>query len=136
MKCIESVGIMKMKRLAFNGGFTFIELMVTVVAIGIVAAIVTPYFDVAIERAKFKAQNREIISELRTARSEAITKKAPYGLYFDGNSKIITMFADKINLSGFKFDLGSDSVIASDTLPPIYSYLWATWPPEWQDLSS
>jgi type IV fimbrial biogenesis protein FimT len=125
-KTLESVGIMKMKRFASNRGFTLIELMVTVVAIGIVAAIVTPHFDIAIERAKFKAQNREIISELRTARSEAITKKAAYGLYFDSNSKIITMFADKVNLSSFKFDLGSDSIITSDTLPPIYSYLWAT----------
>ncbi len=115
-----------MKKLAKNRGFTLIELMVTVVAIGIIAAAAAPRFSLAIQRAGFKGQTREILSKLRTARSEAITKKAPFGIYFDYDTRTITTFADVANLPAGSFDIGSDSVIANDTLPSNYVYLWAS----------
>ncbi len=115
-----------MKKLSKNRGFTLIEMMITVVAIGIIAAAAAPRFDLAMQRVSFKSETREIISKLRTARSEAITKKAPYGLYFDHETRTITTFADLVNLSGSSFELGSDSVLATDTLPPDFVYLWAS----------
>jgi hypothetical protein len=69
---------------------------------------------------------KDIVSLLRTARSEAITKKAPYGVHFDDQTKIISFFEDKANLANFTYDVGSDSLIRVDTLPPEFVYLYAT----------
>jgi prepilin-type N-terminal cleavage/methylation domain-containing protein len=115
-----------MRKSSKNQGFTLIEMMVTVVAIGIIAAAAAPKFDLAMQRASFRSENRDVISKLRTARSEAITKKVPYGLYFDYDTRTITTFADLANLSASSFDLGSDSIMATDTLPPAFVYLWAS----------
>jgi prepilin-type N-terminal cleavage/methylation domain-containing protein len=107
-------------------GFTLIELMVAVVAIGIIAAAAAPRFGLAIQRAGFKSETRDIISKLRTARSESITKKLPYGLYFDYDNKTITSFIDVANLPAAVYEEGQDSVLAVDSLPSSYTYLYAS----------
>ncbi len=115
-----------MKKLLKIRGFTLIELMVAVVAIGIIAAAAAPRFGLAIQRAGFKSETRDIISKLRTARSESITKKLPYGLYFDYDAKTITSFIDIANLPGAVYEEGQDSVLAVDSLPSNYTYLYAS----------
>ncbi len=73
------------KFLRSKQGFTLIELMTTVVVIGIAAAMVAPGFDRAVKRIEFKAKTKDAVSMFRTARSFAISDKVPYGIYFDNS---------------------------------------------------
>lgn len=91
-------------------GFTLIELMTTVVIIGIVAAMVAPTFDKAIKRNKFKGDTKQIVSMLRTARSAAIAGKIPMGLYYDMEENKIIMFKEMSSPTNFRMDWGTDTV--------------------------
>ena len=95
----------------FNrSGFTLIELMTTVVIIGIVAAMVAPTFDTAIKRNKFKGQTKQIVSMLRTARSKAIAEKKPMGLAYDYEENKLIMFKEMSSPSNYRMDWGTDTV--------------------------
>jgi len=107
-------------------GFTILELMTTVVIIGIIAAIAVPYFDKSIKRIEFRSQTKDIVSNLRLARSMAITEKNPYGIYFDSDALTISVFKDLANISSEIYDAGSDSLIKVDTLPTDFIYLGTT----------
>lgn len=103
-------------------GFTIIELMTTVVIIGIVAAMAVPRFDAAFERVRFRSANRNMVSALRVARSMAITSKVQHGVFFDGSHMTVAVFRDVINPGSYTFD-GSDSVVSVDTLTREFDYL-------------
>jgi len=103
-------------------GITLIELLVTTVIIGIVATMAVPRFQAAYEKHKFNSVNRDVISSFRLARSMAITDKEQYGINFDIENGIYTLFKDKINLAGYDFVAG-DSVLRVDTMPPEFSYI-------------
>ncbi|HDL02711.1 MAG: hypothetical protein DRP46_03600 [Candidatus Zixiibacteriota bacterium] len=115
-----------MNKLKSKRGITLLELMATVVIIGILSSIAAPSFERSVQRIKFRGKTKDIVSLLRTARSEAITKKSPYGVHFDDEKKIISFFEDKANLANFTYDVGSDSLVSVDTLPSEYVYLYAT----------
>jgi len=117
---------MKNRKLLSDHGLTMMELIITVVIIGVLAALAAPSFDRGIQRIKFRGESKDIVSLLRTARSEAITQKDPYGVYFDNSARIIKMFKDKVNLSSYIFEDGSDSVVSVDTLPAEFVYLYAS----------
>ncbi len=91
-------------------GFTLIELMTTVVIVGIVAAMVAPTFDAAIQRNKFKGDTKQIVSMMRTARYNAISEKMPMGLSYDYEEGKLIMFKEMSSPSNFKMDLGTDTV--------------------------
>ncbi len=115
--------ILKSKR-----GITLIELMTTVVIVGIVAAMAAPHFQKGIERIKFRSQSKNVVSMLRTARSNAISEKIPYGVTFDFNSGTVTMFRDDANPGSYQYDAGADSVITADSLSAEYSCSSASFP--------
>jgi prepilin-type N-terminal cleavage/methylation domain-containing protein len=109
-------------RIKRDGGFTFLELMITVVIVGIVAAMAVPRFGTTVDRLKMKTSVRRITSELRLARSMAIADKDQYGLYFDNSSKTITLFRDQLNPTQFKFETG-DPVVKIDSMPAEITWL-------------
>jgi len=111
----------------FQKGVTLVELMTTVVIIGIVAAMAVPKFQIAFERIKFRSANREITSSLRLARSYAVSSKEQHGVHFDPTALSFTLFKDKVNTGGMVFELG-DSVIRVDTLPQEFQLLWVDVP--------
>ncbi|MBN2226069.1 MAG: GspH/FimT family pseudopilin [candidate division Zixibacteria bacterium] len=117
-----------MAKLTSRRGITLVELMATVVIIGIVAAMATPHFDRAIDRIKFRSQTKNLVSMLRTARSNAIAEKAPYGVVFDFGANTITMFRDSTNIGSNTYEAGSDSVITADTLLVGFSDCSTTFP--------
>lgn len=109
-----------------ESGFTLIELMTTVVIIGIVAAMVSPTFDAAIKRNRFKAETKQIVSTLRTARSSAISEKMPMGVTYDADEKKIILFKEMSSPSNNKFDDGVDTIRAEVPFDTSYAYLAST----------
>lgn len=106
----------------FQKGITLVELLTTVVIIGIVAAMAVPRFQKAFERIKFRSANREITSSLRLARSKAVSTKEQHGVFFNSDDLSWTLFKDKENPGGMVFEAG-DSVIKVDTLPVEFNFL-------------
>ena len=117
---------MKTRIFQSKRGITILEMMTAVVIIGIISALAVPSFEKSFQRIKFRGQAKESISMLRTARSNAITEKAPYGIHFDGTAYVITMFKDKANLASATYDAGADSVVRVDSLSSEYVYLYAS----------
>ena len=104
-------------------GFTFIELMTTVVIIGIVAAMAVPRFQKAYERMKFSSINKDVVSTLKVARSMSISNKDIFGVNFDANAKTVSLFKkDPASILYNTFE-ATDSVIRIDTLSSILSTL-------------
>lgn len=108
-------------KLRSKRGITLIELLSTVVIVGILSAMAMPKFQIALERISFKSANRKITSSLRLARSRAISEKQQYGVSFDNGGSMgpgltYTLFKDMVNLEDYIFEDG-DSVIRIDTLP-------------------
>jgi len=104
-----------MKLFRQRKGFTLLELMTVMVIIGIIAAMAMPNFDLSIKKIRFKSASNSIISGLRLARSAAISHKVQYGVNFDGDNNVISVFKDQTNPASFTYD-ASDSVIYQDTL--------------------
>ena len=109
-------------RLRFSRGITLLEMMTTVVIIGIVAGMAMPRFQTAWERIKIRSTSRDIVSTLRLARSMALTDKSQFGVHFDPDVRCLTLFKDLVNPTGGSFEAG-DSVIRIDTLPFEFIYL-------------
>lgn len=108
-----------------NRGFTLIELLIYVVIVGLVASMAIPRFFIAMERWKFKAANRQLISTIRLARSLAISEKAQYGVYFagtfnnsnQGSELKYILFKDIKDPENFKYDSG-DSILKVNIISP------------------
>ena len=109
-------------RFRSTGGITLIEMMITVVIIGIVSTMAVPRFQDAWEKIKIRGADRDIISTIRLARSMAITDKNLYGVYFDGNVQTIILFKDIVNPNSGTFEVG-DSIVRVDSLPVEFIYL-------------
>lgn len=103
-------------------GITLIELVSIVVIIGIVAAMAVPRFSTAISRLKFRTSARDIVSKMRLARSNAVTHKQPFGVYFDNDVRSLTLFLDSNNPAANTFE-AADSVLSVDTLPTDFVYV-------------
>ena len=97
-------------------GFTLIEVVIVAVIIGIISTIAIPRFGKVMTRLKMKTSGRDIISQLRLARSYAVSQKKPFGVHFDVNSNQYLLFKDVVNLGSETYDAG-DSTIKIFTLP-------------------
>lgn len=105
-----------MKNLMNKRGFTLIEVVIVAVIIGIISTIAIPRFGKVMTRLKMKTSGRDIISQLRLARSYAVSQKKPFGVYFDIENNQYVLFEDMVNLSSKTYDYG-DSTIKTLTLP-------------------
>ena len=106
----------KMKKaLSSERGLTLLEIMIGVVIIGIIASMAVPRFGIAMDRMKFRSVNRDVVSTLRMARSQAISEKNEYGVYFNNGDKTVTFFEKTGNVMD-EYEDGLDRVVKVDTV--------------------
>lgn len=102
-----------------------IEILSTLVIIGILASMAAPRFEKAFWNIRFRSVNRDIVSSLRLARSMALADKKQYGVYLDVNANAVTIFRDSLNPADLTFDPPADSVIRSDTIASHVAYFYS-----------
>jgi len=117
------VAIMKMQRIRSHSGITLIELMITVVIVGIVSAMAVPRFQVATDRIRFGSASRDVVSSIRLARSMALADKEPYGIQVNEGDRTIVLFKDVSDPALLTYAAGADSLIRVDTLPSEFAYI-------------
>ncbi|MFH2057016.1 MAG: GspH/FimT family pseudopilin [bacterium] len=103
-------------RLSGSRGISMMEMMIAVVIVGLLAAMSLPTLDGAIKKMKFKNAGREILSAFRLARSSAITLQEPHGVFFDGATGNIIVFADRSNVSAALYEPPADSIVFIDSV--------------------
>lgn len=81
-------------RLKSRGGFTLMEVMISVVIIGVIASLAGPRLSKEITKIQFRGSARDLVSTLREARSRAITEKQEYAVAFDSNTGTYTLFQE------------------------------------------
>ncbi len=96
-------------------GLTLLELVIAVVVLGVIAAMAAPQFGGVLPRLKFKDKSRDIVSDMRLTRSDAISQRVQVGLYFDYDQNGYIVFQDKVNPDLFTYETG-DSVIKTVSL--------------------
>ena len=96
-------------------GITLMEMMIAVVLIGIIAAMAVPRFMIAVDRGKFTSVNRDIVSTLRMARSQAISEKKDMGVFLDGTNFTMTYYEELGGVAD-AYDDGTDLLIRVDSL--------------------
>lgn len=97
-------------------GFTLVELMITILVIGVLAAIAVPSFADFMERSRIKGAAETIKSELQFAKSEALKQSCDIAVSFDtgmawkvtsticdGADKILDASTSKVSLSETSF---------------------------------
>ncbi len=114
------------KRLQKKRGITLVELLAGVVVIGIIAAMAAPNFDKAVKDMRFRTKTKELVSQLRLARSHAIAEKVPHGVYFDYSDNIVILFQDINDPEDHAYEDGSDSLVKVDTLSNQFNYLYSS----------
>ncbi len=73
MNCMKCLGMRRAIRgLGLAGGFTLLELMVTVAVVAILAAVATPSLVSVVNSNRLATQANELVASLQIARSEAI----------------------------------------------------------------
>jgi prepilin-type N-terminal cleavage/methylation domain-containing protein len=117
---------MKMRR--NTKGVTMIELMIVTVMVGIIATLAIPRFVPVIHKLKLKNAGRDMISSLRLARSNAVSQRCQFGVYFNLNENEYVLFKDLANLGSFTYDAGSDSDAVTRTLPTKVNFGYTNFP--------
>jgi len=107
--------IMNQQKNRWAAGFTLMEMMAVVVIIGIIAAMAVPSFLNYMPKLRIKSNARDIVSQLRLARSRAVSERQPYGVAFALGTNAIYTFKD-IDDPTSKTYSSSDSVMRADTL--------------------
>ena len=116
---------MKWRKITRPGsrGFTLIEMMVTGVIIGVLAALSVPGLQRAYDKSEFRAGERVVTSALKKARGYAISNKGGMGVHINGENHVVTVFGNCSNPGSPSFDNG-DSTYSIDTLPEQFRYVY------------
>jgi prepilin-type N-terminal cleavage/methylation domain-containing protein len=112
------------RKIRLKSGFTLVELVTTVVVIGLVAALAAPRFERAFKRVDFKGSSKDIVSMMRTARSNAISQKTPFGIAFNWTTGELKMYKEQSTPPNDSYDLGQDSVFTTLTIDSTYTNIW------------
>jgi len=94
------------------GGFSAAELLVVVAMLAILATVSLPIFAATLKNARLSGAVRQLASDIRSARSLAVSKGGFYGIHTDGN----------------RYRIVSSSDVTTWTSPTVIT--------NWQDLST
>ncbi len=97
------------------------EMMVLVIIVGIIASLAVPDFLRTMQKVKLNSATRDIVSDLRWARSHSIATRTQVGLNFDFTKKSYKVFLDIDNPGSYQFDAAKDSVVKAGDLSPVGS---------------
>ncbi len=98
-----------LKLLKRESGITMLEIMITVVLIGILSSMATPRFLQFISRMRGRADVSNNVSYLRSARTFAISNGIPTGVYFDVGGNQVYVFQD--DNGDEAYSEGTDTVV-------------------------
>ncbi len=91
-------------------GTTLLELVIAAVVLGVIVTMAAPEFGDTIQRLKFKSKSRDVVSDIRLVRSDAVSQRTQFGVHFDYNQNGYVLFKDLVNPGLYQYDTG-DSVI-------------------------
>jgi type II secretion system protein H len=107
-------------------GFTLMEMVIVAVVIGVISAMAVPSFLSYMPKLRVKSAARDIVSQMRLARSRSVAERKPYGVYFDLVNNRYVVFADTDNPAGLTYTV-ADSLIKADTLRSDVSLMSCTY---------
>lgn len=112
-----------MLRLKNSKGFSLVELIVVIAIMGIMSALIIPKMGSSSSEAKVKAAAREVVTNSRYARDQAITHGKDYTITFnkDASSYTIVGTPDTITV-----DLPEGVKITSNSLAVTYKSIGTT----------
>jgi len=111
-KCLEFHQASQISRNRGRGGFSAAELLVVVAILAILATVSMPIFAATFKNARLSGAVRQLASDIRFARSLAVSKGGFYGVHTDGN----------------RYQIQSSSDVTTWTSPTVIT--------NWQDLST
>lgn len=91
-------------------GTTLLELVIAAVVLGVIVAMAAPRFGDTIQRLKFKGKSRDVVSDIRLVRSDAVSQRTQFGIHFDYEQNGYILFKDLVNPGLYQYDSG-DSVL-------------------------
>jgi len=93
-KCPEFHQASQISRNRGCGGFSASELLVVIAMLAVLAAVSMPIFAATLKSSRFNGAVRQLSSDIRYARSLAISKGGFYGVHTDGNRYRIQSSSD------------------------------------------
>jgi Tfp pilus assembly protein FimT len=94
-------------------GTSMMELMTICVLISILSALAIPSWMKYLPKMRTQAALRSVVATLRQARSQSISEKKRYGVFFDASNKRFVLFLDTFNPGGGTYDSGDSTVIST-----------------------
>ncbi|MEG5136195.1 MULTISPECIES: pilus assembly FimT family protein [unclassified Microcoleus] len=111
-----------------DGGFTLLEVLVTVLVLGILSSIAAPSWLAFINNQRVRTVNDRVLQSLRTAQSEAKRTKRDVSVIFDTSDPLKVMFYPPVATGGSTQQLNAGgeikagqvqlAVIGGDITPP------------------
>jgi Tfp pilus assembly protein FimT len=91
-------------------GTTLLELVIAAVVLGVIVTMAGPQFGDTIQKLKFKSKSRDVVSDIRLVRSDAVSQRTQFGIHFDYEQNGYVLFKDLVNPGLYQYDTG-DSVL-------------------------
>lgn len=87
-------------------GTTLMELVIAAAVVGVIVTTAAPEFGDTMQGLKFNSKSRDVVSDIRLVRSDAVSERMQSGVHFAYNQKGYVLFKDPVNPSLYRYDSG------------------------------